>query len=114
MWEPGKKKDRISYLWTYDLYGPYVMLWMRENPLRGQVGGGWALEIQPFLGPVKWHQAVRRAPFGAQKSRDFQCPAPSHLPKEVMDLPASKHYVQGRVNQRSIGIFMYMSFNLLP
>jgi hypothetical protein len=24
---------------------PYVMLLMRANPLRGQVGGGWALEI---------------------------------------------------------------------
>ncbi len=32
---------------------PYVMLLMRANPLRGEVGGGWALEIKPFLGPVK-------------------------------------------------------------
>jgi hypothetical protein len=41
---------------------------MRANPLPGQVGGGgWALEIEMFLGPVKWHQAVRRVPFGAQK-----------------------------------------------
>jgi hypothetical protein len=32
---------------------------MRANPLRGQVGGGWA--------PVKWYRAVRRVPFGAQK-----------------------------------------------
>jgi hypothetical protein len=37
---------------TYDLYGP-VNLLMRENPLRGQVGGGWALEIETFLCPVK-------------------------------------------------------------
>jgi hypothetical protein len=27
-----------SYLWTYDLYGPVVMLLMRATPLRGQVG----------------------------------------------------------------------------
>jgi hypothetical protein len=33
----------------------------------GQVGGGWALEIETFLGPVKWHRAIRRVPFGAQK-----------------------------------------------
>jgi hypothetical protein len=46
--------------------GPYVMLLMRANPLRGQVGGGWALEIEIFLGAVKWHRAVRRVPFGAQ------------------------------------------------
>jgi hypothetical protein len=61
-----------SYLWTYDLFGPVcnnVMLLMRANPLRGQVGGSWALEIETFLGPVKWHRAVRRVPFGAQKSR---------------------------------------------
>jgi hypothetical protein len=38
-------------------YGPlidmalYVMLLMRENPLLGQVGGGWTLEISSFLGP---------------------------------------------------------------
>jgi hypothetical protein len=55
----------ISYLWPYDLYGPmiymapYIMPLMRENPLRGQVGVGWALEIKTFLGPVKWQQAVR-------------------------------------------------------
>jgi hypothetical protein len=29
------------------------------------VGGGWALEIETFLGPLKWHPAVRRKPFGA-------------------------------------------------
>ncbi len=43
---------------------------MRANPLRGQVGGGWALERgnRDFFGPVKWHRSVRRVPFGAQKS----------------------------------------------
>ncbi len=44
------------------------MLLMRAKPLRRQVGGGWALEIETFLGPVKWHRAVRRVPFGAQKN----------------------------------------------
>ncbi len=29
------------------------MLLMRANSLIGQVGGGWALEILPFLGPEK-------------------------------------------------------------
>ncbi len=39
-------------------------------PLLGQVGGGWALEFESFLGPVM-HEADRRVPFfGAQKSRD--------------------------------------------
>ena len=55
---------------------PCVMFFMRADPLRGQVGGGWALEIETFLGPVKWHQAVRRVPFGAQKverKKSFPC-----------------------------------------
>ncbi len=60
---------------------PYIMPLMRENPSRGQVGGDWALEINTFLGPVKWQQAVRRVPFRAQKSQDLQGPTPSHLPK---------------------------------
>ncbi len=48
---------------------PYIMFWMRAYPLRGQVGRGWALEIESFLGPVKWHLADRRVPFGAQKTQ---------------------------------------------
>jgi hypothetical protein len=44
-----------SYLRTYDLYGPLFL--MRADPLRGQLGGGCALEIESFLGPVKWHRA---------------------------------------------------------
>ena len=45
------------------------MFWMHAYPLRGQVGGGWALEFKSFLGPVKWHRADRRVPFGAKKTR---------------------------------------------
>jgi hypothetical protein len=41
------------------------MLLIRAYPLRGEVGGGWALEFSSFLGPVKWHRADRRVPFGA-------------------------------------------------
>jgi hypothetical protein len=43
-----------------------IMFWMRANSLRGLVGGGWALEFESFLGPVKWHQADRRVPFGLE------------------------------------------------
>ncbi len=31
----------------------YVIFSMRADPLRGQVGGVWALEIETFLGSVK-------------------------------------------------------------
>ncbi len=37
---------------------------MRADPLRGQVGSGWALEIVTVLGHVKCHRSVRRVPFG--------------------------------------------------
>jgi hypothetical protein len=48
------------------------MFFMHADPLQGV--GGWALEIETILGPVKWHRADRRVPFGTQKSRDFQGP----------------------------------------
>jgi hypothetical protein len=52
----------------------YIMLLMRADALRGQVGGRGALEIDTFLGPVKWHRGVRRMPFGPQKRLDFHVP----------------------------------------
>jgi hypothetical protein len=48
------------------------MFWMCACPLLGQVRGGWALELESFLGPVKWHRADMRVPFEAQKTREFQ------------------------------------------
>jgi hypothetical protein len=58
----------------YILYCPVRNALMRADTLRGQVGGGWALEIETFLGPVKQNRAVRQVPFGAQKSRDSRAP----------------------------------------
>jgi hypothetical protein len=55
-----------------------------------------------------WHRAVRQCHLGPKNSR-----FPGHNPlplAQVMVLSASKHYVQGRINQRSIGSFVYMSF----
>ncbi len=49
---------------------PCIVLLMRPDPLRGQVGGGWALEIESSLGHVKWRRADRRVLFGAQKTQD--------------------------------------------
>jgi hypothetical protein len=48
------------------------MFGMLAHPLRGQVEGGWALDVESFLGPVKLHRADRRVPFRAQKTWDFQ------------------------------------------
>jgi hypothetical protein len=40
---------------------PYVMCLMRAEPLRGQVRGGLALEIETFLGSVKCHRAAQKS-----------------------------------------------------
>ncbi len=74
---------------------------MRADPLRGQVGGGWALEIESFLGPVKWQRSDRRVPFGAQKTRDFQGPTPPTYPCNG-SARIKNHYVQGRINIKGI------------
>ncbi len=42
-----------------------IMFLMRADPLRGHVGGGWSLENEIFMGPVKWHRADGRVPYGA-------------------------------------------------
>ncbi len=36
-----------------------VMIWMRADPLQGQVVGGLALEIETFLGPGKLYHIVK-------------------------------------------------------
>jgi hypothetical protein len=48
-----------------------VMFLMRADLLRGPMGVGWALEIESFLGSVKWHRTIRRVPFGAQKTLEL-------------------------------------------
>ncbi len=59
------------------------MFLMRVDTYERQVGGGWALEIESFLGLVKWHRA--------QKTRNFPRAQPHPTcPSTVMDLPASK------------------------
>ncbi len=57
-----------------------IMFWMREYPLLGEAGRGWALEFLIFLDPVKWERADRRVPFGVQKTREFQGPTPPTSP----------------------------------
>ncbi len=94
---------RTVHLLTYDLYGPVCNAFNVGNILRGQVGGVWALEISTFLGPVKWHPAVRRVPFGAQ-GQDSRAQPLSTCPDN--GFAASKAL---RTGQRFIGSFMYAS-----
>ncbi len=65
----------LSYLWTYELYGT-VRNGFDAGKSTARASGMWlgpGTEI--FWGPVKWHQAVRRVPFGAKivVSRGWGC-----------------------------------------
>ncbi len=59
--------EQTSYLWTYDLYGPVSNAFYAGKYITRASGRGWALEMETFLGPVKWHPAGRGVPFGAKK-----------------------------------------------
>ncbi len=59
---------------------PYIMFWMRAYPLQGEVGGGWGLELDSFLGPVKRHREYRRVPFGPEKLENFRAQPPPTSP----------------------------------
>ncbi len=69
----GGGGERIITIYALMIYtARCIMFWMRAYPLRGQVGGGWAREIESFLVPLKWHRADRRMPcmvlmYGVQK-----------------------------------------------
>jgi hypothetical protein len=84
------------------------MFLMRADPLRGQVGDVWALEIESFLGPVKWHRVNSRVLFGAQKTQISRAQPPPTCPSNG-SARIKNHYVQGRINHRCIGSFMYKS-----
>ena len=69
---------------------PCVMFLMRADTLRGQVGGGWALEMESFLGPEKWHRADRRVPFGAPRFSPSDSPPSPPLPIQNLSEIKSK------------------------
>jgi hypothetical protein len=55
---------------------------MRAFPFRGQVGGGWALEIETFLCPVLWNDSEPsgKCHWGPQKVSPSYALAPSPYP----------------------------------
>ncbi len=60
------------------------MFFMRADTLRGQVGGGWALEIPSFLGP-KCHSPISSMPFptGPKKLTISGAQPPPTWPRNV-------------------------------
>ena len=67
------------------------MFLMRANPLRRQVGGGWALEIESFLGPVKWHRAIKNILVLQDRSRGAEAAAG---PAEAGEHPGPRRVAQ--------------------
>ncbi len=105
--------DRPEFHWPHRLkeietkhsilvvYGPMMYQIHYEGKWEG---------VGPWTSRLLWHRAFRQVPFGLKKSRDFQGPTPSHLPKQWI-CPHQKHDVQGCINLRSIGSFRYMRFH---
>ncbi len=61
-----------------------VLFFMRADPLWGQVGGGWALEIESFLGPVKWHRDDRQYHLGPKKVEISRTHSPQSFPSSFL------------------------------
>jgi hypothetical protein len=60
-------KHKIAIYATLIYTAPYVMFLICADQLRGQVGGGWALEIETLLGPEM--ATSETSAIWAQKSR---------------------------------------------
>jgi hypothetical protein len=72
---------------------PCVLFLMPADSLRGEVGGGgggMALEIESFLGPLKWHKPIGECHLGPEKPT-----SPSNGSTRI-----KIHYTRGRINHR--------------
>jgi len=78
---PNNEAPQLSYLWTYDLYGPIRNAFDAAKSITRTSVKGLGPENWDFSGPVKLYWAIRRVPYGAQKCRNFQGPTRSHFPK---------------------------------
>jgi hypothetical protein len=73
---------------------PCIMFSMRAYQLRGQVGGGWALEFENFLGPFE--MALSRYASAISGLKNSRFPGPNLLPlAQVMDMHRSKTFCTG-------------------
>ncbi len=88
------------------------MFWMRAYPLRGQVGGGWALAFESFLGPVKWHRADRRVPFGAHIGGCGDPPPQNRLSADAWDVYVRKmlRFETATVCSRTCVVYIISSY----
>jgi hypothetical protein len=87
------KKSEITIYAPMIYMAPCVMFLMRADTLHGQVGGGWALEMQSFFGPCEMASSRQT----------------SAHPLPLAHVMYQKPYAQGRINHRCTGGFMYKS-----
>jgi hypothetical protein len=89
----------ISAIYGPVIYtAPHVMLLMRATSITRASG---KVEIETFLGLVKWHRAVRRVPSGAQKSRSLL----QSVADGVRGLPGMLEFCSGSDGSGSAGTF---------
>ncbi len=58
------------------------MFWMGAYTLRGEVGGGWALEFPSFLGPVR-NEPIGEFHLGPKKLGNSRAQPPPTSPSNV-------------------------------
>jgi hypothetical protein len=74
--------DSILTIYSPMIYtAPCIMFWMRAYPLARGSGRGLGPGIREFFGSCEMASSRWQVTFGAQKTREFQGPAPSHFPK---------------------------------
>ncbi len=79
------------------------MFLVHADPLRGKVGGSWALEIKSFWALQNGIELI-----GPKKLEIFSAQPPSSC-QSTGSVRIKNHSVQGRLNHRCIGSFMYKS-----
>ncbi len=60
IWDTVIPNDALLTIYAPIYMAPCVIVLMRADTLCGEVGegGGLALEIESFLGPLKWHEPI--------------------------------------------------------
>jgi hypothetical protein len=66
----GNKNAHINFLFTNDLYSPVHNVLDACISITKGSGRGLGPGFESFFGPVKWHRADRRVPFGARLGSD--------------------------------------------
>jgi hypothetical protein len=93
-----------SYLWTYDLYVPVQNAFDAGKSITRVGERGLGPGNQDCFGPCEMASSRQASAIWGRKQSRF--PGPTPCPSKGF---ACMCIVQGRINQRSIGSFMYMS-----